>query len=111
MPCTLDLAEFNSTVDAIETIENLAAEEDTDLLGMVLLLDIRRHLVHAMLEKVGACDDANAASPIKRADCPAYKIMRERIAARVAKRFQSDMAEIILDDAQRNIDDGPDGFI
>jgi hypothetical protein len=114
MPCILDLTEFNIVLDAIEMFEDLAAQDDTDMLGVALLMAARSRLVKEMLDKVGECDDANAGCLVKLAECPAYKIMKERIYARLAKRAtHGAMFDIIEADdrGDYDIDDGPDGFI
>jgi len=98
MPCILDLAEFVAIVNAIETFEDLAADDDTGMLGVALLMAARSRLVKEMLAKVEACDDANKDTPIKLKDCPAYKIMKERIAARMVKRIQDNSPIFEVDD-------------
>jgi hypothetical protein len=117
MPCILDLEEFKDTVAAIETIEDCAERSDVGMLGSVLLLSARARLVKEMLDKVGACDDANAANPTKLQDCPAYQIMKERIMDRVRKRgLQSRMQDLVEAADRGDFDDdddpnsGPDGF-
>jgi hypothetical protein len=111
MPCILDIPEFNALLDAIETLEDLAvqAEDESNLLGIVLTVSARKRVVDEMLAKVGACDIVNEGSPVKRGDCPAYKIAKARIMERMAKRLQGKTMDIILEDDSGPLD-GPDGF-
>ena len=115
MPCILDLEDFKDIVAAVETIEECAERSDVGMLGSVLLMSARARLVKDMLDKVGACDDANAANPTKLSECPAYQLMKESIAARMTKRFQVKMQDLV-DAADRGDYDGdepfngPDGF-
>ena len=115
MPCILDLEDFKDIVAAVETIEECAERSDVGMLGSVLLMSARARLVKEMLDKVGACDDANAANPTKLSECPAYQLMKESIAARMTKRFQGKMQDLV-DAADRGDYDGdepfngPDGF-
>ena len=119
MPCILDLEDFKDIVAAVETIEECAERSDVGMLGSVLLMGARARLVKDMLDKVGACDDANAANPTKLSECPAYQLMKESIAARMTKRFQVKFLSVVrmqdlVDAADRgDYDDpnsGPDGF-
>ena len=115
MPCILDLEDFKDIVAAVETIEECAERSDVGMLGSVLLMSARARLVKDMLDKVGACDDANAANPTKLSECPAYQLMKESIAARMTKRFQCKMQDLVDAADRGDFDDddpnsGPDGF-